>query len=138
MEIAQILNEIQERGLRAVIRNGLLYVGPGERVSADLREALKDNMAALLAHYSDVGDEDVKWRVAAMLAQLLPLQWPCPVPSLFALPDGQPNKEDCASCAELLDVGEGDSYVCGACARAMDIALTLWMQRPSPQAVRAA
>lgn len=134
MELAEILNEIQESGLRAVIRNGVLYVGPGEKMTEGLREAVKGNMPDLIAHFAAVKDKDVEWRVARMLVQLLPLSWPCSIPTLCATPDAQPNKEDCASCGEIRSTGEGDSYVCGACARAKSIALELWMQRPAVQA----
>jgi len=137
MGLAETLNEIQECGLRAVIRDGVLFVGPGERVSDELRDALKRNMAGLLAYYASADDESVQWRVAAMLEQLLPLSWPCPVPCSFARREAEPGKQDCKSCSELLDVGEGDSFCCGLCARAKDIALSLWMQRPA-QSVRAA
>ena len=134
MGMAEILDEIKERGLTALIRGGVLFVGPGDRVSDALRDALKSNRAGLLAHFACGGDESVEWRAAEMLAQLLPLSWPCPVPTLHAKPDAEPKKEDCWSCGELLDVGEGNSYCCGACARAKDIALSLWMQRPAASA----
>jgi hypothetical protein len=137
MELAEILNEIQEQGLRAVIRAGVLFVGPGDKVSDDLRAALKDNMPALLAHYASAGDEDVQWRVAAMLEQLLPLAWPCPVPCLFARREAAPGKHECGSCGELLNTGEGDTFCCGPCARAKALALDLWMARPA-QSSRAA
>src|ERR1044072_3960580 len=127
MELPEILDEIQERGLRAVIRDDVLFVGPGERVSDELRDALKRNMAGLLADYASADDESVQWRVAAMLEQLLPLSWPCPVPCLFARREAEPGKQDCKSCGELLDVGEGDSFICGTCSRAKAIALDLWM-----------
>jgi hypothetical protein len=134
MELAEILNEIRERGLRAVIRDGVLFVGPGEKVSDDLRAALKANMPDLLAHYASAGNEEVRWRVAAMLEQLLPLAWPCPVPCLFARREAGPGKHDCKSCGELLDVGEGNTFVCGPCARAKHLAIELWMQRPAETA----
>lgn len=134
MELAEVLNEIGERGLRAVIRGGVLFVGPGDRIGDELRDALKDNSAALLAHFACGGDESVEWRTAEMLAQLLPLSWPCPVPMLHARPEAESNKEECWSCGELLDVGEGNSYCCGACARAKDVALSLWLQRPAASA----
>ena len=131
MELAEILNELQGRGLRAVIRNGVLFVGPGDRMNDELREAVKDNMADLLAHFAAGNDHEVSWRITAMLAQLLPLFWPCAIPILFALPNCEPNKEDCKSCGELRAIGEGDTLICGPCARAKDLGLSIWMQRPA-------
>jgi hypothetical protein len=133
MELTEILNEIEECGLRVVIRSGVLFVGPGEKMTDDLREAVKGNTARLMAALSSDGDSYVEWRLAAMLAQLLPLSWPCSVPTLCAAPDAQSNKEACASCGEIRSTGEGDSYVCGTCARAKSMALKLWMQRPAVQ-----
>jgi len=137
MELTEILNEIRERGLRAVIRGGNLFIGPGDKVRDELRDALKDNMAGLLAHFACGGDEAVEWRAAKMLTHLLPLCWPCSVPCLFACLDVEPGETDCKSCGELLATGEGDSFICGECSRAKDIALTIWMQRPV-QSMRAA
>lgn len=134
MELTEILNEIREKGLRVVIRDGVLFVGPGEKVRDELRDALKGNMASLLAHFACGGDKAVEWRAAAMLEQLLPLSWPCPVPCLFARADAEPGKTDCKSCGEPLTTSEGNSLICGACARAKSIALELWMQRPAAQA----
>ena len=134
MELAEILSEIWDRGLRAEIRDGVLFVGPGEKVREELRDALKGNM---LAHFVCRGNKAIEWRVAAMLEQLLPLSWPCSVPCLFARADAEQGKTDCKSCGEALTTGEGDSFICGACSRAKDTALTLWMQRPV-HSVRAA
>jgi hypothetical protein len=129
MELVEILNEIKKRGLRAVIRGGVLFIGPGDKVGDELRGELKSNMASLLAHFACGGNASVEWRTAEMLTQLLPLSWPCPIPTLHAKPDAEPNKEGCKSCGELLDTGEGDSFICGACARAKDLAIDLWMAR---------
>src|SRR5215216_2428614 len=122
-EAIEILSHIQDQGLKAELRSGVLFVGPRESVTNDIRAALKINMPSLLAHFAAGKDEDVQWRVAAMLAQLLPLSWPCAVPTLCAAPDAQPNKDECASCGEIRSTGEGDSYICGPCARAKSIAL---------------
>ena len=137
MELTEILDEFQARGLRATVRAGVLMIGPGNLMSDALREAVKENMADLLAHYSVSGDEQIRWRVARMLEQLLVLSWPCPVPCLFARREAEPGKQDCKSCGELLDAGKGDSFCCGLCARAKTLALELWMARPA-QSVRAA
>ena len=130
------LDMISGRGLKAEIRSGVLYVKPRQAIDEELREVIRKNMPQLLALLA-ADDSDVQWRVAAILGQLLPLSWPCPVPTLHAKSASEPNIEACASCGEMLDIGEGDSYLCGPCARAKDIALDLWMQRPA-QTARAA
>jgi len=137
MEVEEILSEIQEQGLRATVRDGQFLIGPGDKMSDELREAVRDNMADLLAHFAVKGDSDLAWRVGDMLARLLPLSWPCPVPCLLARREVEPGNQDCKSCGELLTTGEGDSFICGPCSRAKHIALNLWMQRPA-QSVRAA
>jgi hypothetical protein len=136
MEVWEVVNGLLARGLKIEIKGGMLMVGPRDLMSNETRAIVREYTPGLLA-FMVVGDEGVQWRVAAMLAQLLPLSWPCAVPTLFAMPNAQPNKEGCMSCGELRDVGEGDSYICGPCARAKDIALDLWLQRPV-QNVRAA
>ena len=83
-EVKEILNEIQERGLRAAIRDGVLFIGPSEKMTDKLRDAVKGRMAELLAHFACEGDEAVEWRTAEMLEQILPLRWPCPIPCLIA------------------------------------------------------
>jgi hypothetical protein len=130
-EAIEILSQIQDQGLKVELRSGVLFVGPRERVTDDLRDELKTNMPNLLAHFAAGSDGDVQWRVAAMLAQLLPLSWPCTVPTLCADANALTTKQDCASCGEIRNTGEGDSYICGPCARAKAIALELWMQRPA-------
>lgn len=136
MEAPKLLDEILSHGLKVEIKTGLLFVGPREVITDELRELIKAHTSGLLALLS-VKDVATQWRVAAMLEQLLPLRWPCPIPSLFAIPDTEPEATDCKSCGEFLAIGEGDSFICGACSRAKDIALTLWTQRPA-QGVRAA
>jgi hypothetical protein len=136
METWEVVNGLLARGLKIEVKSGMLMVGPRDLMSDETRAIVREYTPGLLA-FMAVDGEDVQWRLAAMLAQLLPLSWPCAVPTLCAAPDAQPNKEDCRSCGELLDVGEGNSYCCGACARAKDIALELWMQRPAKN-VRAA
>ena len=127
---AKILEFIRAEGLKAEVKNGLLYVGPRAQISDDLRWLLTDYRPELTALVA-CQDEDVSWRAGSMLRQLARLNWPCPIPFLVALPGCEPKQEDCHSCGELLDVGEGNSYICGPCARAKSIALELWMARPS-------
>jgi hypothetical protein len=130
MVIAQAaLEQFTRRGLRVEIRQGVFYIGPGRLLDDELREMVKENMAGLVAILA-ADTADLQWRVATMIEKLLPLEWPCPVPVLH-VKDFEPGRNLCASCGELLDVGEGDSYTCGACASAKTIALDLWMQRPA-------
>jgi hypothetical protein len=136
MEVWEVVNGLMRRGLKIEVKSGMLMIGPRDLMSDETRAIVREYTPGLLA-FMAVGDEGVQWRVAAMLAQLLPLSWPCTIPTLCAVPDIQPSKEGCASCGEIRSTGEGDSYVCGPCARAKDIALDLWLQRPA-QNVRAA
>jgi hypothetical protein len=129
----KVLEFIKAENLKTEVRNGILFVGPRSKVHDDLRWMIRDHAPELTALVA-VKDEDVAWRAGAMLRQLTGLVWPCPVPTLHALPDAEPMKEDCGSCGELLDVGEGNSLICGACARAKDVALSLWLQRPAVSA----
>lgn len=133
---AKVLEHIRAEGLKAEVKNGVLYIGPRSRIDDDLRLLILDHKPELTALVA-VEDIKVAWRAGAMLRQLKDCSWPCSIPTLFALPAAQPSKEDCKSCGELLDVGEGDSFICGPCSRAKHIALDLWMQRPA-QSVKAA
>jgi len=128
----RLLALIRAEDLTIELRKGTVCVGPRERVDDDMKWLINTTRLDLTALVA-AGDEDVAWRASLMLRQLIlsGLRWPCQVPSLIALPGARPNPEDCRSCAELLDVGEGDSYLCGACGRAKDIALSLWIARPA-------
>lgn len=125
----KVLEFIRAENLRTEIRNGILFVGPRSKVHDDLRWLITDHAPELTALVA-VEDAEVAWRAGAMLRQLTSLSWPCPIPTLHVKPDAEPNKEGCGSCGELLDVGEGNSYCCGACARAKALALGLWLSRP--------
>lgn len=133
MEAWEVVNGLLARGLKIEVKSGMLMVGPRDLMSDETRAMVREYTPILLA-FMAVGDEDVQWRVAAMLAQLLPLSWPCAVPMLCADANAQPTKRDCASCGEIKNTGEGDSYICGPCARAKSLALELWMQRPAQNA----
>ena len=133
---AKIVEHLRAEGFKTEVKNGVLYIGPRARIDDELRVLIVDYKPELTALVA-VEDVEVAWRAGAMLRQLKDRTWPCLVPTLFAMPAAEPNKEDCKSCGELLDVGEGNSFCCGLCARAKHIALDLWMQRPA-QSVRAA
>jgi hypothetical protein len=132
----RILEHIKAERMKTEIRNGVLFVGPKEKIDDELRWLITDHAPELTGLIA-VEDEDVAWRVGSMLRQLAPLAWPCTIPTLFALQNAEPHKKDCTSCGEMKAVGEGDSYICGPCVRAKSLALELWMQRPA-QNVRAA
>ena len=134
MEAREVLSELKQKGLRVELRSGVLLIGPRSLIDDQLREVIKGNTSDLMAALTCGGDMEVEWRTAKMLTQLLPLCWPCPIPCLFAAPDAEPNAGDCKSCGELLDVGEGNTFVCGPCARAKHLAIELWMQRPAETA----
>jgi hypothetical protein len=136
MEAWEVVNGLLARGLKIEVKSGMLMVGPRDLISDETRAIVREYTPGLLA-FMAVGDEDVQWRVAAMLAQLLPLSWPCSVAVLCAVPEAEPTKQDCASCGEMNANGEGNSQVCEPCVRAKAIALELWMQRPG-QSVSAA
>jgi hypothetical protein len=138
MHIIDVVNGLMQRGLKIEVKNGMLMVGPRDQMSEETRQIVREHTPDILAFMlAGAGDDVMQWRLTAMLIQLLPLSWPCTIPTLRAAPDAQTNKEDCASCGEVKAVGEGDSFVCGPCARAKSLALDLWLQRPA-QNVRAA
>lgn len=138
MHIIDVMDGLMQRGLKVEVKGGMLMVGPRNLMSDETRAIVREHTPGILAFMlAGAGDDEMQWRLTAMLEQLLPLSWPCTIPTLCAAPDAQPTKKDCASCGELLDVGEGNSFTCGACARAKSIGLELWMQRPA-QNVRAA
>jgi hypothetical protein len=138
METWEVVNGLLARGLKIEVVSGVLRVGPRELMTEETAAVIRAHRAGLLVFVMGGAiDDEIQWRLTAMLEQLLPLSWPCAIPTLYAMRNAQANKEDCGSCGELLDVGEGNSDCCGACARAKDIALSLWMQRPA-QSVRAA
>ena len=130
METVEIVDELKARGLKLEMVGGVLKVGPRSLINDETAAVIRDNTADLLA-YLTVDDVDVQWRVAAMLEQLLPLSWPCPVPLLYALDVEQYGPADCSSCGKLRDTVKGDTQICGACCRAKAIALELWLQRPT-------
>lgn len=127
--LCDLLNELEHRGMKPLVEKGVLYVQPKQKLDDELRARIKAHTPELIAVLV-IPDVDIQWRVARMLKQLLLLSWPCPVPTLVALIAEPKHKEDCHSCGALLDIGEGDSFICGACSRAKNIALILWMQRP--------
>jgi hypothetical protein len=130
METWEVVNGLLARGLKIDVVNGVLKVGPRELISDETAAVIRAHTAGLLAFMAGgCADDEIQWRLTAMLEQLLPLAWPCAIPTLCARPHANTNKEDCWSCAELLDVGE--TLICGACARAKDVALSLWLQRPA-------
>ena len=129
-ETRELLTAITGQGGRAELREGVLWVGPRSVMTNDPRAVVIQYRAELMAHLSS-DDEDVRWRLANMLQQLLPLAWPCPVPLLVAVPDMESyGPADCDSCGELRDSVAGEGYLCGACARAKALALELWFSRP--------
>jgi hypothetical protein len=130
----KVLEFIRAENLRTEIKNGILYVGPRSKVHDDLRWLIRDHAPELMALVA-VEDEDVAWRAGAMLRQLTGLVWPCPVPLLVAWPTLEEyGPADCSSCGELLNTVKGDTQICGACARAKDVVLSLWLQRPAASA----
>lgn len=131
----KILEFIRAENLKSEIRNGILFVGPRSKVHDDLRWMITDHAPELTALVA-VEDVDVAWRAGAMLRQLTGLSWPCAVPLLLAWHTlEQYGPADCSSCGELRDTVNGDTQICGACARAKDVALSLWLQRPAASAI---
>ncbi|HEX5736843.1 MAG TPA: hypothetical protein VF131_28695 [Blastocatellia bacterium] len=127
----KILGFIKAANLRTEIKNGILFVGPRSKVHDDLRWLIRDHAPELTALVA-VEDEDVAWRAGAMLRRLTGLVWPCPVPLLLAMPDIELyGPANCSSCGEIRDTVKGDTQICGACARAKDVVLSIWLQRPA-------
>ena len=133
METWEVVNGLLARGLKIDVISGVLKVGPRDLISEETAVVIREHTAGLLAYMmGGVGDDDLQWRLTAMLEQLLPLSWPCPVPLLLASPDIELyGPADCSSCGELRDTVNSDTQICGACCRAKAVALELWLQRPA-------
>ena len=99
--IEQLFSELDRRGLHAEIVGGALKITPSSRIDSDLRQALRENMPAVLAHLTAKGDQGIEWRLARFLEQLKLIHPPATLPLLIALDAGPRRKEDCLSCSEL-------------------------------------
>jgi hypothetical protein len=128
--VERIITELERRGLRAEIISGALRLTPSDRIDSDLREALREHIPAVLAHFAANGDADVERRLKPFLIQLQPLQPPAVLPFLVALDAESNGKEGCPSCAEPR--GDGDGFLCVPCVTAKRLAIELWLQRPPP------
>jgi hypothetical protein len=133
METWEVVNGLLARGLKINVVNGVLKVGPRDLISEETAAVIREHTAGLLAYMAGGAiDDDLQPRLTAMLEQLLPLSWPCAIPSLSAVPSiEQYGPADCPSCGELRDTVAGDTYNCGPCSRAKNLALEIWMQRPA-------
>src|SRR5215208_6615906 len=103
MVASNVISAIKSGRLKAAIRDGILRVGPREAITPDLRAALAEGSTEVTAWLASNGDEDLAWRVAAMLQQLRDVRAPGPLPTLFAKSYAKPKPEDCKSCGETLD-----------------------------------
>ncbi len=111
---AQILTELERRGVELALDGNRLRFRPREAVTPDLRAAMaehKDDLVRLVA----AEDHEINWRVDAMRQQATPRGL---IPFLVArrnLPDALGR---CLSCGE--DLVEGRRFRCGACVRAVE------------------
>lgn len=120
-----LLTALQRAGLKTELRDGLLMVGPRERITDDLRELLTEYGPDLTGYLATGGDEALSWRIGAMLRQLREVESGQPLPLLCARPEAEAGRGLCYSCGERTR-----GLACDLCARAKAIALELWMQRP--------
>src|SRR5205085_10452951 len=125
--IEQLFSELDRRGLHAEIVGGALKITPSSRIDSDLRQALRENMLAVLAHLTAKGDQGIEWRLARFLEQLKLIHPPATLPLLIALDAGPRRKEDCLSCSELRK--DGDGFLCARCVTAKRLALDMWFAR---------
>src|ERR1051325_5948136 len=121
MTASDLIRTLEERGVRLEAQDDRLRYYPASAVSPELRESLIEHKAEVIALLK-TGDEEIAWRVAAMLGQIPDKG---PIPFLVAREAVQPQAGCCLSCGEVL--AADDRYRCTPCGRAANLALELVM-----------
>lgn len=112
---ADVLEELNRRGVAIAVAGDRLRFRPQDAVTPDLRAALLEHKTDLI-RLLDALDEQVAWRVGAMRHQIRP---GLIVPFLVARRNFVDAPGGCLSCGD--PCGAGRRYRCGPCVRAAEI-----------------
>lgn len=118
MTAIELLAQLRGRGVIIEAKGERLRVeAPKGAMTPELREALTAHKLEVLA-LTTIAEDEIAWRVAAMLPQI-PNSGP--VPFLIARQVANAEPGGCHSCGEPLMTD--NSYRCGPCSRAVNLAL---------------
>jgi tubulysin polyketide synthase-like protein len=117
VDAIELLDELTDRGVQLVSGNGRLRFQPKRLVTPELRQALIDHKAELIALLARE-KAAVRWRAEAMRPRVPPTG---PIPPMYARRLSRVPSNGCLSCGDPLT--PGNKYHCEPCVRAAWIVL---------------